>query len=414
MAELDGNLPVPRDAEAQLEPFKTGGLIESAIGNPEQSMDRIIGGHLASVAMLEARGDKSPERPTYIFNPETRLLINYALRRNEDPAKSGLFADVVELNEDGKPRYGVSVINPFATSTGFINVAIGDNPYGFAPSYTEMKLDSDDPLQTVPPNIETADLLALLGQSSIAEDEEIMGYVARRNEEREGFRNKVRQQQRRHYLGTVQVFDEFTNPDMHLIISDRDDSAPLATASRKAGLFPLVVSGDDVLDHYKNVKRLLNAPDRLGESVPELLRHTHPELFNWLGSNAVSFITLDIPSEKRWDKDRNDVMVSVPKSNWPRTQDGKIEWAERPRTLEIYDFTKAILQRSPVFARLINPMLHPEYSEDGMVEKEAHGDYMQVPMASQPDNLIQYTDWLRKVRLDMALTLYLRGLNQLG
>jgi len=403
------------EANAAIEPFKAGGVIERALGGPEASMDRMIGDHLASVAMLEARGDKSPERPIYIFNPDSRLLINYALRRNQDPSKSGLFADVVELDDEGKPRHGVSVINPFATSSGYINVAVGDNPHGFAPSYTNLKLDSDDPLRTVPPNLETADLLNMMGDLSIEEGESAIDFVNRRQQEREEFRAKVRNQQVRHYLGTVQAFDEYTNPDMHLIISDRDDLAPLAAASREAGLYPLVVSGDDLLEHYINSKRIRDAPIELGESIPELLRHTHPELFNWLGNNAVSFLTVDIP-HNRWDPETGrDITIKLPMPKWPKVKDGSIEWDDRPRTLDMFDFAKDIMQRSPVFARLINPMLHPGYSEGGKVQKEAHGDYLQVPIgAESPDNLKEYTDWLRKVRLDMALTLYLRGLNQIG
>ncbi|HEX4774239.1 MAG TPA: hypothetical protein VH234_01870 [Candidatus Saccharimonadales bacterium] len=416
MPDTPGKELVPTsEAEAAVEPYRASGLIEAAIGSPERSMDRMIGDHLANVAMLEARGDKSPERPVYIFNPESRLLINYALRRDEDLAKSGLFAEVVELDESGKPRYGVSVVNPFATSTGFINVSVGDNPYGFAPSYTEMKLDNDDPLQTVPPNIETADLLAMLGQSAIPESETVMDFVARRSEEREAFRNKVRQQQQRHYLGTVQSFGEFTNPDMHLIISDRDDAELMAASSREVGLYPLVVSGDDVINHYRNVKRFLDAPEHLGESIPELLRRTHPDLFHWLGSNAVSFMTVDIADEKRWNDERRQITVSVPASRWSEAEGVHIKQVELERSLTILRFAEAIIERSPIFARLVNPMLHPEYndSERGKVEKEAHGQYMQVPVGKSPDNLREYTDWLRKVRLDMALTLYLRGLNQL-
>lgn len=101
-------------ANAAVKPYTQGGLIVAAVSSAEPSMDRIIGGHLANIAMLESRGDTVPERPLYVFNPDTRILINYALRRpkDKDPAKTGLFADVVELSEEGKPRHGVSVINP--------------------------------------------------------------------------------------------------------------------------------------------------------------------------------------------------------------------------------------------------------------------------------------------------------------
>ncbi len=416
MTEPNNNLPIPKDVSAQLEQMKAGGLIEAQIGGPERSMDRMIDSHLGTVAMLEARGDMAPERPLYIFNPDSGLLINYALRRNQDSAKSGLFADVVELDEKGKPRHGVSVANPFATSTGFINVSIGDNRYGFAPSHIDMKLDSDDPLQTMPPNIETADLLAMLNQEPIPADESVADFTRRRQTERDEFRAKVLEQQRRHYLGTHQSFGEFTNPDMHLIIADRDEAeaALLAEASREVGLYPLLVTGDEVLDHFINVKRLLGAPDELGESIPELLRSTHPDLFKWLGTNAVSFVTIDLAAEKRSDNGSppRDITINLPRPVWGLDDEGKIQWADQSRSVELIKFTEAILGRSPTFARLINQTWSPDIDK---VIKDAHGSYTQVPVNPRnPDNLREYTDWLRKVRLDMALTLYLRGLNQLG
>lgn len=402
-------------ADAAIEQFKAGGIIEGAISGYEPSMDRVIGGHLANVAMLEARGDTSPERPVYMFNPDTGLLINYALRRNKDPAKSGLFADVVELDAEGKPRHGVSVVNPFESTKGFINVAVGDNPHGFAPSYTELKLDSDDPTSTVPPNIETADLLAMLSGEGIPDDETLSGFMARRQQSRDEFRAKVLAQQNKRYLGTVQAFDESSNPDMHLIISDRDDPSHLMVSSREAGLFPLLVTGDEVIDHLITVGSMADAPANLGLSVPELLRRTHSELFNWLGSNAVAFVTVDVTTEKRWDEQtQRDVMVEMPRPKWQRQEDGSVQWSEMPRSQEIVGFTQSIMERSPVFARVLNHTFHEDYSSDGRVRKEGHGDFIYVPTGSSSENIQGYTDWLRKVRLDMALTLYLRGLNQIG
>jgi len=402
-------------ADAAIEQFKAGGIIESAIGGYEPSMDRVISDHLANVAMLEARGDTSPERPVYMFNPDTGLLINYALRRNEDPAKSGLFADVVELDAQGKPRHGVGVVNPFESTKGFINVSVGDNPHGFAPSYTELKLDSEDPTSTVPPNIETADLLAMLSGDVISEDETPEDFVARKQQARDEFRDKVRARQNKRYFGTVQAFDELSNPDMHLIISDRDDASHLTAASREAGLFPLLVTGDEVIDHLTTVGSIADAPEDLGLSIPELLRRTHSKLFDWLGSNTVSFVTVDVATEKRWDEQtQRDVMVEMPRPKWSRQEDGSVQWSEMPRSQEIIEFTQAITRRSPIFARVLNHTFHSDYSSDGHVRKEGHGDYIYVPTGSSPENLQGYTDWLRKVRLDMALTLYLRGLNQIG
>jgi hypothetical protein len=424
MVEQDNNLPVPsdseaqlavrRDIDAQLKPYKAGGLIEYALGEPEQSMEGIIGSHFAKIALLEARGDKAPERPVYIFNPDNGLLINYSLRRNRDPAKSGLFADVVELDEDGKPRYGVGIVNPFATSTGFVNVSVGDNPYGFAPSYIEMRLDSDDPLQTVPPNIETADLLSMLGQVTIPKDEGLREFLVRREKEREALRNKVHEQQKRQYLDTIQAFNELTNPDFHLIITDRDDPSALVSASSEVGLFPLVVTGEDVLNHVIVSRELRTNRTfdsmHLGESIRELLQFTHGDDFKfqsyepqWLDHNTVAFVTVDLPMDKRFDSQGQVIRITAPGGQ---------------HKIVRYDLLSAeinrIISRSPRFAQIENYGFHPEYAEDGRVYKKSHGTYTHEPYGVDGRNIQEYADWLRKVRLDMALTLYFRGLNQLG
>jgi hypothetical protein len=78
------------------------------------------------------------------------------------------------------------------------------------------------------------------------------------------------------------------------------------------------------------------------------------------------------------------------------------------------DFVDQILARSPHFAQLRNRAFHPEWTEGGRVRKEKHGAYSQEPYGINGENIQEYTDWLRKVRLDMAMTLYLRGLNQIG
>ena len=159
MTHDERHLPVSANLVSQLEPLKRGGLIEQFVGEPERSMDRMIQVHLDKVALLEARGDKAPERPIYIFNPDSRLLISYAMRHIEgdtdnNSPRSGLFAEVVELDEEGKPKHGVSIVNPFETATGFIQTEIGDNPYGFAPS--NLRIEVDDPFSISTPNLSIA------------------------------------------------------------------------------------------------------------------------------------------------------------------------------------------------------------------------------------------------------------------
>src|SRR3990170_7061927 len=55
---------------------------------------------------------KLPERSVYFLDPNTRRLIMISNRENrgenKTPDKYGLFAEIVELDEEGKPHYRLS------------------------------------------------------------------------------------------------------------------------------------------------------------------------------------------------------------------------------------------------------------------------------------------------------------------
>ena len=432
MTERESNLPVPFDISAQLERLKTSGLIEGSVGDVERSMDSLLQTHLTEIALLQARGDTAPERPFYIFNPDSGLLINFAYRRDEDPTKTGLFADVVELDEDGMPRYGVSVVNPFANQRGFINVTIGENTYGFTPSYTDRKFDSDDPLSAVPPNVATANLLAMLGQNAISESETLDDFVKRRQAERDVFQAKVIDYQKRSFPGTVQSVTEYTNPDLHLIISDREDPSEIAQASRNVGLFPIIVTGDDVLRHLEDSTTAISptrelVPEEYGRYLFKLLHNTVPDLHDWLKGNEPAFLTIDLPRTAIRDGEGNERFVTLrtvktdfvfdettQRDKSVNAREGKPVTRPRSDTLDM--FIRDMVRQSPVFARIENDRFREGsdgYIEDGMVIKIGHGLYHHIPVDENPKNLLEYTDWLRKVKLDLAMTMYLRGLNQL-
>lgn len=417
-------------AEAAIAPYLAGGLIEGAVGGLERSMVTLVQSHLTEVALLQAKGDIAPERPFYIFNPDTGLLINYAYRHDKDPARTGLFADVVELDADGKPRYGVSeLINPFSTQSGFVNVTVGENPYGFTPDNIDLKSDPEDPTKAIPPNIATANLLAMLGQDAVSQDETIEGFIQRREKERAKFRAKAIQYQSRSYPPNSQAITEYTNSDLHLIISDREDTTAIANASRSVGLYPLIVTGDEVLEHLESSSIAVNphskewASPELGIYLFKLLHGTFPNLHDWLKNNEPAFLTIDLPRAAMRNPDGSERYVTLrtvkadmsPDSDtMGNAREGKPETLPRSDTLDL--FVQDMARRSPVFAQVQNNRFREGtdgYTDDGKVVKLGPGSYLHIPVDENPENLVQYTDWLRKVKLDLTMTMYLRGLNQL-
>lgn len=413
MADIErreGSLPT--ELLAQIDRMKQGGLISHAIGEPQRGMDGMIKQHLDRVALLEARGDRQPERPIYIFNPDSRLLINYAYRRHPNPDRTGLFANVVELDEKGRPRHGVSVVNPFKTSGGFVQVAVGENAHKFTPSFVKLEIDSEDPLKSVPPNIPTAELLAMLSTENIGTNETLEQFLTRTSEMRAKLRAATGIGQPAQSRGIIQALGTRTNPYVHLIISDRDVSQ-LANASRSVGLYPIVKSMDHIIEVYaRQIKSGYKDPFNFG-------------VLSWLSPDQLSapeltpaFITYDYPRSSEIDP------------NDP-TQKRKIELPGPPeaphyRKLIRIEATNRILngliENNPVFALLENPGAdfpdESSMSEEDMkynyaVDKIAHGSYLQPLNPGSDISLQNYTDWLRKARLDFALTLYLRGLSEI-
>lgn len=373
-----------------------GGLIEAVVGEPERRMDGIVKRHLDRVALLQARGDTSPERPVYIFNPDSRLLINYSLRRDENPDCSGLFAEIVELDEEGKPRHGVGMVNPFRTEGGFLQVDVGDNLYGFTPSSIDMKLDSENPLDAVPPNISTADLMSMLSAEPVAEDEKLDGFLARTRTERDKIRGKVELWQRIHYAGTNQRLSKATNHSLHLILSDRD-TRPLADASRELGLFPIQITITELIEKYRALHSYFKEETPRGESLFSF------RFRNWLTEDeklpmgadyTPAFVTFDY-----FEPGEREKVISVLNN---------IIVERVPVAFGLFD---NLIENNPVFAYLSNENFQPEY--DAPVKRLKHGFYIASIDPADAQKMKEYKDWLRKVKLDMALTLYLRGLSQL-
>ena len=384
----------PIEISTQIDRLREGGLISHVLSGPERSMDRMISGHLERLAILQARGDTIPERPMYVFNPDSRLLIKYSLRRDINPSRGGLFAEVVELDEKGKPRHGVNVVNPFKTNTGFVQVAVGDNPHGFAPSFVETKIDSDDPLSIIPPNIATADLLAMLSAEPIAENEKLEEFLARTDDKRAELRGKAEQRHRIQYAGTSQGLTTGTNPYVHLIISDRDLTS-LQLVSREVGLFPIYMTVDQLIDSARYLYQ-----EVLSKNVKADLG-----LFSFARSVWTSTIKLPDPTPGviTFDCHSDDKPLRVPSFRNPQLLG--------QRTYEAEEIVKGLINDNPVFANLLDKDF-PREVDNLKVVKEVNGGYRQSIDPASPEKMREYTDWLRKIRLDLALTLYFRGLSE--
>lgn len=426
MTAGQGEIEVFSAEQAAIQPYTQAGIIERAIGPAQPNMEGIVSQHLGDVAMLNARGDTVPERPTYVLNPDTGLLINYAYRRNLNPDREGFFADVVQLDATGMPRHGISAeaFNPFA-SPNFINVAVGENDRGFAPSSVTINFDKEDPDAVVPPNVDMADLLGMLrqGVDAIPVDLTFEDYMDQQKADQEEMRGRVQERQGRNYPGTLQAMTPDTDAGIHLIVSDREDASGLAAASREAGVFPIVVSAQEIV---RAGFALMADSKRFGLSDDEFRSfHAFLDISRRDGIRGAltvaipAFVTIDFDGEKTWEMDQEEA-VQVPPGEYGTGYKGRL-WQTTENLLRCgsgfyINDPEGPLSVAPIFSRFINHRYPADYSDPEypeVVGKNDHGNYWMGLDPQIPENMQTYTDWIRKVRLDFMMTKYLRGLNQL-
>ncbi len=391
------------DSEAAIEPFLAGGLIERAIGDVAYGVDGAVAQHIANIALWDAKGDTKPERPIYMLDPDTGLLMTFGRRVDGNLSRSGLFAEIVSLDQSGKPIHGVDTVNPLSSSR-VIPVAIGENDFGFAPSHLKIRQEDPEDLIT-PPNIEIATLQDMLACKPIDTDEPLADFLRRNANARQKTIDDAETAERRRYRGTVQSWDRNTNPNVQLVISDRDVST-LLEVSRKLGIFPVHLTIEQMLDQRRRANTYNPA------SELDIRSGYIPGTNEVKGSFIPAFITYDYPHSMTWDPEtRQQIMVdAIPKGK------NKTYRAELARGT-----VRGLIDSNPVFAHIANfgandsidGASEEDLKYDRIVNKKRHGEYEQIIRPYDQGSVDAYEKWLRKVYLDFALTQYFRGLNQL-
>jgi len=415
MNDFERRLPVlPEDVSMQIERLRVGGIVLGELSAPEKSMDNFVRSHLASVALLSAQGDQRPERPYYIYNPASGTLINYALRRDSHPDRAGLFADIVELDVNGKPRHGLSVANPFEARAGFVHVKVGENDHGFAPAEVRFRLE-DDLESIVPPTIEAADLVSMINADPIPEGMSLAEFQATRSSDRDDMRRRVQERQYTNFRGTKQAIGTQTDPDYHMIITDRDDTSAFEAASREVGVFPIIIPAKAIVEAYHEMKTI-GVPDP-EQTFSRFSNYVHfsegPQGYiDLLRTTVPAFFTYDFEQICGEYSEVNQAVkcVSFPK---PRGNPVDVRHAVHSILLEGRVGADGIVDSTPFFSKMFNNRI-PVYADDlDPVTKKQHGVY-ELPIDTSNAACMEiYTGWLRKVRADYALTLYLRDLSKL-
>lgn len=358
-----------------------------------------IGGSLMSVAgvaierITRERTEvppqfRLPERPVYFLDPNTRRLISISNREKRQPFKSGLFAEMVELDEKGEPQYTLSTSEVTMPDGNFQAVAVAPNNFGLPPSHIPVvKQKEDDPKKQefVPWNLYLGQLQDWMNEVTINLGEDFQSFVDRFRQLRKSNEQKVEETIKRSFPGGEQGFDENILP-VNLIITDKGQESFLVEASLAAGLYPLVVTPRDFVQMPKTPEDWFD-PDFIDSSA----RVFHNVLR--ASDVKVAVITRDQEAIR-------DYIFSVSPDN--------------ERALEVLQYGVFNMQKeSPVFAivdfhappdqELIN-----EYKKAGKVPpnrvRKAKNGWFSCAYSEE-----LYRGLLNKLKADLLLTMFIRG-----
>lgn len=326
---------------------------------------------------------KLPERPVYFLDPNTRRLIMISNRENrgenKTPDKYGLFAEIVELDEEGKPHYRLSTSDFILPNDNYHLVAVGPNNYGLPPSHIEVVEEEEEGKKKfVPWNVQLAELQNWITQVVINPDERLDQFIQRFDKLREEARLKVMTTIKQVFQEGDQGFDERIKP-INIIVTPQDKDGALRKASIKAGLYPFLVKPEEAVEVISKMESgQITGDPKLNTLINFFQSYTRDY------SDRAAVITVD--EKSKWYP--NDE-VDEDNYNYNRSLDTQFR--------EMHYFIYEFKTKDTVFAfvRLTNE------SEQGN-HKMTHGFYY-----SHNDQ--EYTLLLNKLKADLMLTMFLRG-----
>jgi hypothetical protein len=326
---------------------------------------------------------KLPERPVYFLDPRTSRLVMISHREYEYEAswdyRAGLFAEIVELDENGKPQCRLSTSDVILTGENYQPVVVGPNEFGFPPSHIEVVEEEggEGKEKFVPWNVWLGQLQFWMNEVNIGPNENLEAFLERFSEMRERSQAEAGRKIEEVFPESSQGMDELTAP-INMIITDEGSDSPLFQASINAGLYPVLISPTEIIEVFKTrgeFKKAVSAYLGSQEYVPAV-------------------ITQDLGATQR--------LV-----------------ASKENIAEYHAIGYAIQQiqrRNPIFAFVLVSKEEP--SDDPRVEKWVQKSGL--PLVEEPKKICHgeydcpydeemYRGLLMKLKADLLLTMFLRG-----
>lgn len=366
MAEDETSLA--KRPELNLEQLSKGGLVVDIEPTLRGSLIDVTGIALERITrerLGENPAFKLPERTISFLDPSTRRLIMISNREDtgkeqkKTPDKFGLFAEIVELDEEGEPHFRLTTGELILPDEDYQLVAIGPNQFNLPPTHIEVEEESDkEPgkKKFIPWNVRFAELQNWMNQVVVDPNENLDNFLTRFSTLKLDAAKRAQEQISRTFPESSQGFDEKTQP-INLIVAIQNQEE-LRQASIRAGLYPVVVTPDKLNEAISLIKQ--------GKVIPD-----GGDLSNILvpGSSTLAVITIDergVKKERLHDSIRHFLISKFRKEN-------------------------------PVFALVWLPVGQEEKNI-----KEEHGFYYSY-------NKQEYLGLLKKLKADLLLTIFLRG-----
>ncbi|OGH14370.1 MAG: hypothetical protein A2687_01955 [Candidatus Levybacteria bacterium RIFCSPHIGHO2_01_FULL_38_26] len=382
-----------------------GGLIVGVESGIQGSLMSVTGAAIERITRERTEVPpqfKLPERAVYFLDPNSRRLIMISNRENrgEDktPDKYGLFAEIVELDEEGKPHYSLSTSEIILPNDNYQLVAVGPNNYGLPPSHIEVVEEEEEGKKKfVPWNLWLGTLQNWMNEVNIDPNEDFGEFVKR-------FENLRRQSQIQSQNKIKEIFresnqgiDDKTIPS-NMIITDQGEDSFLYKASLDAGFYPIMLEPKQMVERY--------------EAMQDYFFDTNVEhKLSFLERRSMAFnihqyasVKLDAPYTY------NVAVITIDEDSMSRTQ------VNEERRYESLRFVVDTLQKeNPIFSvvsvRKDEPFEDPDMEEsyrrfgltDSEPKKNVSGWYR------SPSDEEQYRGLLNKLKADLLLTMFLRG-----
>lgn len=366
-------------------------------------------------------GLRLPERPVYLLDANSRRLIMISNREPAGSPKGGLFGEVVQLDEEGKPHYYLDSSNIILPDETFQAVAVGPNEFRLPPSHIDvMDMDEEGKKKFVPWNTYLNRLENWMNQIRVDEGDDFQSFMQRFLDLKRQDEVRVRSVTNA-FPASFQSIDDKMVP-LNFIIAEGEVASSLSRASAEAGFFPVVMSPEELATSlHRRIRGELQMPELMAYHLSILLplpsesRGGDPEINRWLADRmreyiqehehfevhsqySVAVVTADERSIRKLYLDKQDEAAQL---RGQHLRDKKNEIYNKYGRL--LDPIGTIIQYNRIFSTLTIPNWIPE-SQPEDVEKQAHGRFF-----FPPDNEDLYRRLLNKIKADLFLTMFLRG-----